>query len=178
MLRAPVDGSVLELHAVPGELASPEESLATVGNNGAVWVWADLYERDIAKVMNARASGDLTAAVFVEAYPGESFPGKVDLISPSMDRSSRTVKTRVAVDNADGRLLAGMFAKVQVFLPGEARALAPVGVGAQLPDREGRQEGDGQRQEEPRAFDGFQHGYPLSSETASAAALPNRPRTT
>lgn len=124
VLRAPVDGSVLELHAVPGELASPDESLATVGNNGAVWVWADLYERDIAKVMNARSSGDLSAAVFVEAYPGESFPGTVDLISPSMDRSSRTVKTRIAVDNAGGRLLAGMFAKVQVFLPGEARALA------------------------------------------------------
>lgn len=124
VLRAPVDGSVLELHAVPGELASPDESLATVGNNGAVWVWADLYERDIAKVMNARASGDPSAAVFVEAYPGESFPGTVDLISPSMDRSSRTVKTRIAVDNAGGRLLAGMFAKVQVFLPGDARALA------------------------------------------------------
>jgi cobalt-zinc-cadmium efflux system membrane fusion protein len=124
VLRAAVDGSVLELHAVPGELASPDESLATVGNNGAVWVWADLYERDIAKVMNARASGDLSAAVFVEAYPGESFPGTVDLISPSMDRSSRTVKTRIAVDNAGGRLLAGMFAKVHVFLPGETRALA------------------------------------------------------
>jgi membrane fusion protein, heavy metal efflux system len=124
VLRAPVDGSILLLHAVPGEFASSNESLATVGNNKAVWVWADLYERDIARVMTARSFDKLAASVFVKAYPGEAFPGTVDFLSPAMDRSSRTVKTRIQVDNSDGRLLAGMFAAVQVFLPGDDRTLA------------------------------------------------------
>lgn len=124
VLRAPVDGSMLLLHAVPGEFASSNESLATVGNNKAVWVWADLYERDIARVMKARSFGKLAASVFVKAYPGEAFPGTVDFLSPAMDRSSRTVKTRIQVDNSDGRLLAGMFAAVQVFLPGDEKTLA------------------------------------------------------
>lgn len=124
VLRAPVDGSMLLLHAVPGEFASSNESLATVGNNKAVWVWADLYERDIARVMKARSFDTLAASVFVRAYPGEAFPGTVDFISPAMERSSRTVKTRIQVDNTDGRLLAGMFAAVQVFLPGDEETLA------------------------------------------------------
>ena len=124
VLRAPVDGSLLLLHAVPGEFTSSNESLATVGNNKAVWVWADLYERDIARVMTARSVDKLAASVFVKAYPGEAFPGTVDFLSPAMDRSSRTVKTRIQVDNADGRLLAGMFASVQVFLPGDEQTLA------------------------------------------------------
>ena len=40
-----------------------------------------------------------------------------------MSASSRTVKVRVAVANPDRRLLAGMFAQVAVFLPGEERRL-------------------------------------------------------
>ncbi len=124
VLRAPMDGAILKMHAVSGEVALTGESLLTVGDNSAVWVWADLYERDIAMVRRAQAAGPLSAAVSVEAYPGEEFPGRVDLISPAMDESSRTVKVRVEVANAGGRLLAGMFAGVRLDLPGDDDVLA------------------------------------------------------
>lgn len=123
-LRAPIDGTVLVMHAVPGELATTQESLLTVGDNSALWVWADLYERDIAAVMSAQSKEKLAATISVKAYPGEEFPGTVDLVSPSMDESSRTVKVRVQVGNAAGRLLAGMFASVRIFLPGAEQTLA------------------------------------------------------
>ncbi len=124
LLRAPMDGRVLVLHAVSGELARPDEALLTVGDNARVWVWADLYERDLAAVTQGQAAHKLTASVAVKAYPGEEFPGAVDLISPAMDESSRTVKVRVEVANPEGRLLAGMFATVKVFLPGADQVLA------------------------------------------------------
>ena len=66
----------------------------------------------------------LAASVSVKAYPGEEFPGTVDFVSPAMDEASRTVKVRVEVKNPDGRLLAGMFADVKLFLPGDEEALA------------------------------------------------------
>ncbi len=124
VLRAPMDGSVLVMHAVSGEVAKTDQSLITVGDNTTVWVWADLYERDIATVKAAEASGKLAAAVSVKAYPGVEFPGTVDLVSPAMDESSRTVKVRVEVKNADRRLLGGMFASVKIFLPGTDETLA------------------------------------------------------
>ena len=124
VLRAPMDGTVLLMHAVPGEVAKTEESLITVGDNATLWVWADLYERDIAAVNLGHAAQKLEASVSVKAYPGEEFPGIVDLVSPAMDESSRTVKVRIAVENPDGRLLAGMFAAVEVFLPGKDETLA------------------------------------------------------
>ena len=40
-----------------------------------------------------------------------------------MRRSSRTVRLRVSVPDAGRRLMAGMFATVKVFLPGEGQAL-------------------------------------------------------
>lgn len=117
VLRAPIEGTVLVMHAVSGEVARSQESLITVGDNTAVWVWADLYERDIAAVMKGQAADKLAATVSVRAYPREEFPGLVDLVSPAMDESSRTVKVRVAIRNPDGRLLSGMFANVKIFLP-------------------------------------------------------------
>jgi RND family efflux transporter MFP subunit len=119
-----MDGTVLVMHAVPGEVAKTAESLLTVGDNSTVWVWADLYERDIAAVKKGQAAQPLAASVSVRAYPGEDFPGTVDLVSPAMDESSRTVKVRVEVGNAGGQLLAGMFAAIKLYLPGTDETLA------------------------------------------------------
>jgi len=124
VLRAPSSGAVLSLRAVPGEVARSEESLAVIGDNTTVWVWADLYERDIARIAREQRRSRLPATVTVRAYPGEAFPGVVDLVSPSMEEASRTVRLRVEVKNPAGRLLAGMFADVIVMLPGREEALA------------------------------------------------------
>jgi membrane fusion protein, heavy metal efflux system len=124
LLRSPVDGSVLVLHAVPGEVAKTQESLVTVGDNARVWVWANLYERDIATVSSAQAKQKLASTVMVKAYPNEEFAGTVDFLSPAMEEASRTVKVRVEVKNPNRRLLAGMFATVKLFLPGTDEALA------------------------------------------------------
>ena len=116
LLRAPADGTVLMLHAVPGEVAKTDQALATIGDNGVVWVWADLYDRDISSISRELLKRTLRAAVTVTAYPGEEFPGTVDFVSPAMEETSRTVKVRVEVTNPDGRLLSGMFATLRVLL--------------------------------------------------------------
>ncbi len=136
VLRAPSEGVVLQLHAVAGEIAELNESLATVGHNESVWVWANLYERDLARVSRAHARTRLEAEVRVKAYPDESFTGTVDYIAPALDERSRTIKVRVALSNPDGLLLAGMFADVDILLPGDRQALM-VPAGAVLED-EGR----------------------------------------
>ncbi len=136
VLRAPADGVVLAMHAVPGEVVKTEESLITLGDSSSVWVWANMYEREMAVVRRAQSRQKLAAMVAVKAYPGEELPGTVDFVSPAMEESSRTVKLRIEVPNHGGLLLAGMFANVRVFLPGEDEALA-VPAGAVLED-EGR----------------------------------------
>ena len=109
---------------MPGEVARAEESLATVGDNSAVWVWASVYEKDIALLMKRPGGKDYPASISVKAYPGEEFRGTVDFVSPVMDEQSRTVKLRVKVGNEGGRLLAGMFAEVRLFFPGTESVLS------------------------------------------------------
>jgi len=92
--------------------------------NTVVWVWADLYEQDLGRVMDGQTTHPLVAAITVKAYPGEEYSGTVNLISPSMEESSRTVKLRIEVKNDQRRLLAGMFATVKLFIPGTVETLA------------------------------------------------------
>jgi cobalt-zinc-cadmium efflux system membrane fusion protein len=124
VVRAPADGIVLEMHAVPGELVKPDESIVTVGDVSSVWVWADLHEDRLGRVLDAQRGGVLRAEIAVKAFPDAPFPGTVDFVGPTMDERTRTVKVRVAVANPDARLRAGMFATVRIFLPGNEEVLA------------------------------------------------------
>lgn len=122
VLRAPTAGVVLEMHAVPGELVRPDQSILTVGDLSELWIWADLYEDQLGRVTAAK--GELRAGVSVKAFPGEVFAGTVNFVGPTMDEKTRTVKVRVAVKNGGGKLRAGMFAAVELYLPGDEEALA------------------------------------------------------
>lgn len=136
VLRSPIDGTVLLLHAVSGSAAKFEEPLVTIGDHSSVWVWASLYERDIAAITQLRPRARLDASIKVKAYPEVEFSGTAEFVSPAMEEATRTVKLRIDVENPDGRLLAGMFANVKVFLPSEDEALV-LPSGAVLED-EGR----------------------------------------
>jgi cobalt-zinc-cadmium efflux system membrane fusion protein len=127
VVRAPADGVVLDMHAVPGELVKPEASVVTIGDVSSMWVWADLHEDQLGRVLDAQRGGKLRADVAVKAFPDASFPGAVDFVGPSMDERTRTVKVRVAAANPDAKLRAGMFATVRIYLPGEEEALAVPG---------------------------------------------------
>jgi cobalt-zinc-cadmium efflux system membrane fusion protein len=123
VLRAPASGIVLEMHAVPGELVRPDKAILTVGDLSDLWLWADIYEDQLARVVAAER-GPLRAGVTVKAFPGEVFPGTVEFVGPTMDEKTRTVKVRIAVQNPARKLRAGMFAAVQLYLPGDVEALA------------------------------------------------------
>jgi cobalt-zinc-cadmium efflux system membrane fusion protein len=122
--RAPAAGTVLVLHAVPGELARPSESVAVIGDLSTLWLLADLYESDLKEVAEHAARGDLAAAVTVNGFPGETFAGTVDYVGPTMDEATRTVKVRIVVKNPAGKLRAGMFAQVRLYLPAGEQTVA------------------------------------------------------
>lgn len=104
-VTAPFAGVVTEVHAAPGELINPERELFTVADLSRVWLQADVYQKDIAKI---RVGQD--AQVTVDAYPGETFSGRVTHISDVLDPGTRTAKVRCEVANRDGRLKHQMFA--------------------------------------------------------------------
>jgi membrane fusion protein (multidrug efflux system) len=61
--------------------------------------------------------------VAVQAYPGESFEGRITALNPGIEQGTRTVKVRAALENPQERLRPGMFAEVQVLLAAGRRVL-------------------------------------------------------
>ena len=108
-LKAPIDGVIIERTATAGELADKSKTIYTISDPTQLWAIAEVKERDIAAVKLGQ-----DAAFTTLAYPDESFHGKVILIGNEVEVGSRTVEVRIAVDNADGRLKAGMFADVEI----------------------------------------------------------------
>lgn len=51
-------------------------------------------------------------SITVDAYPNQSFTGKLDYLAPRVDESSGRVEVHAHIDNPDKRLVPGMFAKV------------------------------------------------------------------
>ncbi len=109
VLRAPFAGVVTKFDVAQGELVGPERELMTISDMSTVWVMADVYEKDLAKV---RANTDV--AIHVDAYPGRRFVGRLTYVSDIIDPQTRTAKVRCVVQNADGALKLDMFAKVSI----------------------------------------------------------------
>jgi membrane fusion protein (multidrug efflux system) len=70
-------------------------------------------------------------SVFTDVYPGETFEGKLTAINAEIDPVTRNIRLQATLDNADGRLRPGMFARVQLAL-GEADEVVRIPVTAVL----------------------------------------------
>ena len=113
-LRSPIEGLVVERNINTGMEVRPDQQpsspLFLITDPSTLWAQLDAAEADLG-LFKPGINVQLTSA----AYPGETFTGTVVKIADYVDPSSRSVKVRLAVPNADRRLKAEMFvtAKVQ-----------------------------------------------------------------
>jgi len=121
---APIAGVVTERLANVGLNVDTSTTLFTVVNLSTVWVVADLFEKDFARVRVGAP-----ARVTTPAYPDRVIQGRVSYIDPQVESNTRTAKVRVEVANAAGELRLGMFAEVEI-LGGAAGPVAVVPRGA------------------------------------------------
>jgi cobalt-zinc-cadmium efflux system membrane fusion protein len=123
-IRAPRDGIVTALAASVGRAVTPEENLFTIADLSTLWVWCDLYERDLGPVAEALAGGiPLPATIRATAAPGADFAGLLDLLGSEVDAHTRTVKARVIVTEHGGKLRPGMYVAVTIAIPSDRQAL-------------------------------------------------------
>ncbi|MDP1735555.1 MAG: efflux RND transporter periplasmic adaptor subunit [Sulfuritalea sp.] len=107
--RSPVGGVVLEKKAVAGMRFMPGEMLYQIADLSAVWVLADVFERDIAQVKVGQK-----VRLAINAYPDRSFSGTVAYIYPTLKAETRTVPVRIELANPGGLLKPAMYASVEL----------------------------------------------------------------
>ncbi len=115
-MRAPISGTVVENKALRGTAVNPGDVLFSLGTLNVVWITADIYEDDLARV---RVGQQLSAVT--TAFPDEAFKGVIARISPNIDPATHTLQIRCEVKNPGGRLKPQMLAKVTIVTrPGNA----------------------------------------------------------
>jgi len=125
ILRAPQAGTIIAQDISVGKMVETRESLFTITDLSNLWVWCDIYEKDLATLHEPFEQGQsLNAVVQVNAFAGSMFEGVVDLVGNLMDENTRTVKIRVQVKNPENKLRPGMFAEVAVMIPGQGHITA------------------------------------------------------
>ncbi|MDQ8185498.1 efflux RND transporter periplasmic adaptor subunit [Pelagicoccus sp. SDUM812002] len=105
-LKAPINGIVVQKNVDAGDYVKTGQPLFKIVDMSELWLQLEAYESDLAWLRFGQ-----TVTFSVEAYPGQTFTGKVAFIEPELDRATRTVSVRVNVKNNDRKLKPGMFAK-------------------------------------------------------------------
>lgn len=118
VIRSPVDGFVGKRYLDPGASISPNNPVASVVDIRFVRLVVNLVEKDLKQITAGKP-----AVVEVDAYPGESFTGKVARVAPVLDPATRTAQMEVEIPNASGRLKPGMYARVRLTVEQKADAL-------------------------------------------------------
>lgn len=121
IITAPRSGYVVEKLINPGNFIRNDNSnnLFTIGDISDVWIWANVFETDVAKVKEG-----YTAHVTTIAYPDSVFTGKVDKINEVLDPVTKVMKIKIILPNPDGLLKPQMFADIHIVNNENKRALA------------------------------------------------------
>lgn len=115
-MRAPISGTVVENKVVRGSAVNPGDVLLSLGTLNVVWITADIFEEDLARVSVGQELEAVTTA-----FPDQIFKGVVTRISPNIDPNTHTLQIRCEVKNPGLRLKPRMLARVRVVTrPGMA----------------------------------------------------------
>ncbi len=103
-IYAATGGIVVHKNAVEGMYVQEGTQIYTIADLSTVWIKLDAYESDLQWLRYGQPVEFSTVS-----YPGQVFKGTIAFIDPVLDGKTRTVKIRVNVPNADGRLKPDMF---------------------------------------------------------------------
>lgn len=105
-LTSPISGLVTARNYDPGDVAAALPIL-TIENINPVKVVVNVSESYYSRIVKG-----MPVQVQADALNDETFEGKVSLIHPTINPSSRTFPVEIEVSNGDLRLRPGMFARV------------------------------------------------------------------
>ncbi|WP_224372678.1 efflux RND transporter periplasmic adaptor subunit [Hyalangium versicolor] len=110
VIRAPFEGRIGIRQVELGQAAGPGSPIASLQSVDPVHVEFLLPQQALVEVKPGQK-----VRIGVDVFPKDAWEGTLTTINPEVELASRNVRMRATVPNADGRLLPGMFATVEVL---------------------------------------------------------------
>lgn len=111
-VRAPFSGRLGIREVNLGQFVEPGDAIVRLESLDQLYADFKLPQQSLPRV-----NVDQGVEVQVDAWPGETFYGRIAAIEPAVDTATRNISLRAAIANNDGRLRPGMFAAIDVALP-------------------------------------------------------------
>lgn len=108
-VRAPITGVVAMRPVSAGDIVQPGAQLFTVVDPHSMRLEANVPADQLGQLHVGS-----TVRFTVNGYPGRTFTGTVQRISPAADPATRQVPVVVTIPNAEGTLVSGLFAEGRV----------------------------------------------------------------
>lgn len=113
-ILAPFSGTIGIRQVDVGNFVAAGTPIATLQDLSTLFVDFYLAEQQVPLLAIGQP-----VRVRVAAFPGEAFEGRIVALNPKVEITTRNVQIRAELANPGERLLPGMFADLQVLLPGE-----------------------------------------------------------
>jgi HlyD family secretion protein len=94
IITSPVNGFIGKRTLDPGAWVTPNSALLSVVDISQVRLVANIIEKDLRRI-----SAGQRADVEVDAFPNETFRGRIARISPVLDPATRTAQIEVEIEN-------------------------------------------------------------------------------
>jgi RND family efflux transporter MFP subunit len=107
VITSPVNGFIGKRTLDAGAWVTPNSALLSVVDISKVRLVANIVEKDLRRI-----SAGQRADVEVDAFPNETFRGRIARVSPVLDPSTRTAQIEIEIENPLFRLKPGMYARV------------------------------------------------------------------
>lgn len=120
-LLAPTDGIVTARNYDAGDLYSGAQPVLVVEKITPVKILLDVNEQYYKSVKVGMPISNIS----IDAYPGETFEGRVSIIYPTINAATRTFQIEVQIPNLKQRVRPGMFARVTLNFGTASRVLVP-----------------------------------------------------
>jgi cobalt-zinc-cadmium efflux system membrane fusion protein len=117
-IRAPFAGVVVKLNVAPGAVIDSTMPLFSIADLSSVYMEAQVFEKDLGRIRTGQQT-----KVRLEAYPGETFTGRVVSIRDILDPQTRTAGVRIEMPNPANKFRLEMFATVELPTLGTHAAL-------------------------------------------------------
>jgi RND family efflux transporter MFP subunit len=120
-VRAPIDGIVAERPANTGDVVSPGTELFRIIDPRSMRLEAAVPTEALSMIKVG-----LPVQFEVRGYPGQTFEGRIERISPAADPVTRQVSIFVTIPNTAGRLVAGLFAQGRISQQSRRALVVPI----------------------------------------------------
>jgi membrane fusion protein, copper/silver efflux system len=124
-IDSPFEGHVTKKYVKEGQYVDEGSPLYDIVDLKSVWIQAQVFEKDMAFLpfyhdplkKDEAVKVGLPVTATSDAFPGQTFEGKLAFVLPHVDQDTRSVVVRFELDNLDYKLRPGSWATVTFKVP-------------------------------------------------------------